>query len=442
MRQFSEKFVAGAVKNGCAEGVAREIWENIVKFGGYGFNKSHSTAYAMITWQTAYLKAHHRIAFLAANMSCEMHNSDKIKEFVDDARAGQNAVLPPDIACSDWDFLPEGDAIRFGFGAIKGTGSRAIEALLAARESLRAERRRIDLLALCSVTDPNAVPRPTWEALIKAGTFDSTGHNRGAVLAALNVALAEGAQAASDRRAGQGTLFVSNSGEHGSADGIDDAGSFTREETLRAEYEALGFYLSGHPLEDRSGLFAILSSTSMREVQSLPGGSQVTLGGLIVALKENVTRAGKKMARFRLEDLYGGVNVTCFPRVYEEHRALLVEDSVVICRGKVEERGEDEASSAVGILLEGVLDFDSALRSFRGGLIIRLAPEDRAKVAELARLVEGHRGPHRLFFEVEGEDGRLRRVRSNERHSVNISTQLAQGIEGLLGSGRTKLARI
>jgi DNA polymerase-3 subunit alpha len=211
---------------------------------------------------------------------------------------------------------------------------------------------------------------------------------------------------------------------------------------LRAEYEALGFYLSGHPLEDRSGLFAILSSTSMREVQSLPGGSQVTLGGLIVALKENVTRAGKKMARFRLEDLYGGVNVTCFPRVYEEHRALLVEDSVVICRGKVEERGEDEASSAVGILLEGVLDFDSALRSFRGGLIIRLAPEDRAKVAELARLVEGHRGPHRLFFEVEGEDGRLRRVRSNERHSVNISTQLAQGIEGLLGSGRTKLARI
>ncbi len=442
MRQFSEKFVAGAVQNGCAAGTAREIWENIVEFGGYGFNKSHSTAYAMITWQTAYLKAHHRLEFLAANMSCEMQNSDKIKEFVDDVKSGGHAVLLPDIERSAWDFLPEGNAIRFGFGAIKGTGERAIEALIAARERLRARGTRAGLLELCAEVDSSAVPRLTWEALIKAGSFDATGHDRGAVLAALDTAMAEGARIADDRRAGQGALFGDGGDSQVSGDGIDDGRAFTREETLRAEYAALGFYLSGHPLEKRSGLFTILSTTNMREIQAVPGGAEVLLGGLIVALRENTTRAGKKMARFRLEDLHGGVDVTCFPRVYEEHRALLVEDSVVICRGKVEERAEDDPSSAVGLLLDEVLDFDSALGSFRGSLIIRLAPQDRAKLPALARLCDGHRGPHRLFFEIEGEDGRQRRVRSSERHSVTISTELAQGIESLLGAGRAKLARI
>ena len=127
MARFSAKFVEGAVENGCPEGTAREVWDNIVKFGGYGFNKSHSAAYAVITWRTAFLKANFRREFLAANMSCEMHDSDKIKDLLDDARRADIAVLPPDIERSEWEFVPEGDGIRFGFGAIKGTGSKAVE---------------------------------------------------------------------------------------------------------------------------------------------------------------------------------------------------------------------------------------------------------------------------------------------------------------------------
>jgi DNA polymerase-3 subunit alpha len=442
MNKFSEQFVAGAVKNGCAERAATEIWESIVKFGGYGFNKSHSTAYALITWHTAYLKAHHRIEFLAANMSCEMQSSDKIKEFVDDARAARIRVLPPDVARSAWGFMPEEGAIRFGFGAIKGTGEKAIEAVVQARERLAARGTAPSLHALCAEADPAAVTKLTWEALIKAGSYDSTGHDRGAVLAALETAMVEGVRAANDRKAGQGSLFGAEEGAGSAGDGIDPARAFARAETLKAEYEALGFYLSGHPLEDRAGLFALLSSTNTRDLQSLPGGSEVTLGGLIVGLKESTTKTGKKMARFRLEDMQGGVNVTCFPRVYERGKPLIVEDSVVICRGRLEERSGEDSTSSVGLLLDHVLLLEDALQSFTGGLIVHLLPSDDALLPRISELVRAHRGASRLFFEIEGLDGHVRRVRSSERHSVRISTELARGIEGILGSGRTKLARL
>ena len=443
MNKFSAQFVRGAVENGCAEGAARETWEGIVKFGGYGFNKSHSTAYALITWQTAFLKAHHRIEFLAANMSCELQSSDKIKEFVDDARAAGIKVLPPDVARSQWEFLPEDDAIRFGFGAIKGTGQKAIEAVLAARAQLEARKVSATLHTLCAEADPGAVTKLTWEALIKAGSFDSHGHERGAVLAALETALVEGVRAAHDKKAGQGSLFGA-ADEDGSdaGDGIDPARSFARADTLKAEYEVLGFYLSGHPLEDRAGLFALLSSTNARDIQALAGGSEVTLGGLIVALKESTTKTGKKMARFRLEDLQGGVNVTCFPRTFEQYKSLIVEDSVVICRGKLEERTSEDGSSPVGILLDQVMLLEQALQTFKGGLVIRLTPHDDVLLPRISSLVSSHRGASRLLFEIEGTDGRLRRVRSSERHNVRISTELAKGIEGILGSGRAKLARL
>jgi DNA polymerase-3 subunit alpha len=443
MQKFSAQFVSGAVKNGCAEAAAQEIWDGIVKFGGYGFNKSHSTAYALITWQTAFLKAHHRIEFVAANMSCEMQNSDKIKEFLDDAKSSGIAVLQPDVARSEWEFHPEGAAIRFGFGAIKGTGQKAIDAIVAARARLLLRKEPAGLHSLCAEADPAAVTKLTWEALIKAGAFDALGHNRGAVLAALEVAMAEGVRTANDKKAGQSLLFGGPEPEaSGASDGIDPARAFSRADTLKAEYEALGFYLSGHPLEDRAGLFALLSSTNSRDICRLPGGSEVTLGGLVVGFKESMTKTGKKMARFRLEDLHGGINVTVFPRTFDQFRHLLSEDAVVICKGRLEERATDEATTTLGLLLDEVFQQEEALKNFKGGLVVRLRPEDDDKLVPLASVMRSHRGPSRLFFEVEGSDGRLRRVRSSERHSVRISTDLARAIESVLGSGRTKLARM
>jgi len=446
MQKFAEQFVTGSVANGCAEQTAREIWDNIVKFGGYGFNKSHSTAYALITYQTAWCKANHRSAFMAANLSCEMESSDKVKALCDDARRSRIAVLPPDARSSDWEFAVEPDGIRFGLGAIKGTGSRAVQAFLRARQELVAEGRELDLHGIAERTDPAECPRLCWEAIIKAGAFDFTGHNRGAVLAALDSALAEASRAASDRKAGQGSLFDAPADPPAGAaaersDGIDDSKALSRQDTLRAEYEVLGFYLSGHPLEERAGLFSILSTVRTTDLATRAPGSEVWLAGLIVGLSELVVKsgslAGRKMARMRLEDLEGGVPVTVFPRTFEEFREHLVEDAVVVCRGKVEERSEEPA-----LILEEVLPVDAALRRFEGGLLIHLEPEDAGLLPSLKGLLTRHPGKRPLFFHVRGNDGHLRRVRVHQELRVDINADLAREVDDLLGRGRVRLVRL
>ena len=445
MEQFAAKFVEGAVKNGCAENIARETWDNIVKFGGYGFNKSHSTAYAVLTYQTAYLKANHRAAFLAANLSCEMSDSDKVKAFVDDARRAHIAVLPPAIEKSVWEFALEGESLRFGFGAIKGTGEKAIEALVAARERVRAKQAPVALHELCGEIDPHEVGKTNLEALIKAGCFDSTGHNRGAVLAALETALVDAARATADRKSGQKGLFEAAGAPSPAAgkrgDGIDDAKSWTKQDTLRAEYEVLGFYLSGHPLEERAGLLTLLSSTRMDELGNLPGGAEVTLAGLILGKSELVVKTGKmmgkKMARFRLEDLRGSVGVTCFPRTYEEQRAKIEDGAIVVVRGKLEADSEEPA-----LLLDEVFTVEEAIARFQGGIVVAVEESDAHLLDELKRTLERHKGGRPVFLSVRGADGKVRRVKAGPNWSVSISEPFAKEVDALLGRGRVRLARV
>ena len=204
----------------------------------------------------------------------------------------------------------------------------------------------------------------------------------------------------------------------------------------------LGFYLSGHPLEERAGLFGILSTTDTRALQNLAGGAEITLGGLVVGLKEITTRAGKKMARFRLEDLEGGVAVTVFPRTWEAVKEeALKDDTVVICRGKLEER-DDEGQGEVGILLDQVLPLDEAMSQFNGAFVVHLMPADHARIAELSETIGRYKGDNRLFLEIEGADGHKRRVRAGKRHGVRISAELIGELDSLLGPGRVALARM
>ena len=445
--KFAEQFVQGAQKSGASEAVAREIWDNIVKFGGYGFNKSHSTAYALITYQTAYLKANFRTAFLAANFSCEMGNSDKVKELLDDAKKSGVMLLHPDMRCSGWEFEPEGDAIRFGLGAIKGTGQKALFALLAVRDEFVREKTPFGLHELCARCDPQEVSRTTWEALIKAGAFEYTGHNRGALLFALDSAMSESQRAATDRRAGQSSLFetapiAGAAREHSPAgDGIDDSMAFSQADTLRAEHDALGFYLSGHPLQERAGLFALLSNTRTDELAARSAGTEVLIAGLIVGLTQTVvksgTYAGKKMARFRLEDLHGNAQVTVFPRTFEAFRQLLVDDTVVLARGKLDERGEEPA-----LILEELMSIDDALKRFEGGLVVQLSPADAENLALLRSTLLRHPGKRPLFFLVTGDDGHVRRVRAGNELRVDINPRLAEEVDSLLGKCRVRLARM
>ena len=445
MQKFSAQFLEGALENGCEKALAQETWDNIVKFGGYGFNKSHSTAYALVSYQTAYLKAHFRACFLAGNLSCEMGDSDKVKELLDDARHSGIEVRLPDIERSDWEFAVEGDAIRFGFGAVKGTGQKAVEALLAARDELTGEKKLATLHELFQKASPADVGKGAMEAIIKSGAFDTGGHNRGAVLAALDSAFADGVKAAEDRASGQGSLFGGGGDAAESpqpaGDGIDDSRAWEKAETLKAEFEVLGFYLSGHPLEERAGLISMLSSGGTDQLAELAGASDISLAGMIMGLSENLVKsgryAGQKMARFRLEDLKGHVNVTCFPRTFEEVKERLAEGAVAVIRGKLEEDSEEPS-----MILDEIMTLEEALSRFQGGLMINLGPEDIGLLGDLKQTFDRHKGQQPLYFQVTGSDGASRRVRAGNGYTVAITNDLAVEVDRLLGHGRVHMARV
>ncbi len=447
MQKFSEQFVTGAVANGCARDVAQEVWDNILKFGGYGFNKSHSTAYAVLTYQTAYLKANFRSAFLAANLSCEMSNAKKVKEFVDDARKSSVELRAPSIERSVWEFEPEGDALRYGFGAIKGTGQKAIESIVEARLAMQVKKAAPTLHGLCSEVDAQTAGKVCWEALIKAGAFDPLDDDRGALLASIEAVMAEGARAAADRKAGQGSLFgdappvTGNAGAAASRPAGPRVGTLEKADILRAEYEVLGFYLSGHPLEERAGLLALLSSVGVDGLPGIPGGTEITIAGMILGKSEVVvksgTMAGRKMCRFRLEDLSGNVGVTCFPRTYEEQRAKLEDGNTVLLRVRVEEGAEEPA-----LLLEEIWTIEEALGRFQGGVVVNVAPEDEHLLPDLRRMLDGHKGRAPFYLQVQGLDGRTRRVRAGGDCRVAISERFAADVDTLLGKGRVHLARV
>ena len=451
MQKFSAQFVDGAVSNGCDEEVARNTWDNIIKFGGYGFNKSHSAAYALITYQTAYLKAHHRTDFLAANFSCEMSDSNKIKDFIDDSKRSGIEVLMPSALESEWEFLPTttsegGEAIRFGMGAVKGTGRAAVEAMVRERAKLLEKDDQLGFHSLVTAVDPHDMGKIAWEALIKAGSFDELGHNRGALLAALDSAMTDASSAAKDRRSGQSSMFDAFGGAEEPEDdhevGIDDSFAIEKAEALRLEYEVLGFYLSGHPLEERAGLVSLLSSCPIRKLPELASREgTVRIAGLVLQKAELVVKsgrmAGSKMCRFRLEDLSGSVGVTCFPRTYETARDLIEDGAVLLCSGKLEE-GADEPA----MLLDEVMSLSDALRRFRGGLELKVSPADREKLQELRQTCERHPGENPLFFQALGEDGLTRRVRASKERSVAISEELATELCDLLGHDRVGIVRL
>ena len=449
MQAFSAQFIEGATSRGCSKDVAEQVWENVVKFGGYGFNKSHSAAYALITYQTAYMKANYRTAFLAANLSCEMSNSDTVKAFVEDARHSNIEVLPPDVRHSCWEFEPEGNAIRFGMGAIKGTGHKAIEALESARAELLQEDKSLGLHLLASSVDPSEVGRTTWEAMIKAGAFDWSGLDRGVVLHELEGALADGARAAADRRAGQGSLFgvAEESPAPGApdpqsaGDPPDSAHVLTEQERLRAEFEVLGFYLTGHPLEERAGLVSLLSSAPTTELAQRIGAGEVRIAGLVTGLSENLVKsgrlAGQKMARFRIEDLSGSVGVVCFPRTWEECRDKIEDGAILVLTGKLEEDRDEP-----GILCDSVATLSDALTRFVGALSLSIEPDHRDLLPRIKGTLAKHRGARPVYLMVTGNDGVSRRVRAGGELGVTISEELAEDLVGLLGKERVGLVKV
>ncbi|HUF78038.1 MAG TPA: DNA polymerase III subunit alpha, partial [Thermoanaerobaculia bacterium] len=329
MEEQKERFLDGAESRGVDRRKAQELWDHIEPFAGYGFNKSHSVAYAMLAYKTAYLKAHYPVAFMAAMLNSELSSSDAVAKYLRECRAMAIEVLAPDVNESGWTFTVVGAAIRFGLGAVKGVGEGAVEGILEAR---RAAVRFESLAHFAAAVDLRQLNHKVFESLIKAGCFDSLGVHRAALWQGLDPILGWALQRRRDQESGQAALFGG-----AQAVALEPAPDpvipeWPDRERLSNEKEALGLYLTGNPLSEHAAALERLTSHTVEEaVTEAPEGT-VTLGGLIARLSQTKIKSGvntgRLMARFVLEDLSGRIPVTLFASQTEQFGHLLEEEAV------------------------------------------------------------------------------------------------------------------
>jgi DNA polymerase-3 subunit alpha len=370
MDKEKSKFLDGARANKIDPKIADQVFELMAFFAGYGFNRSHSAAYGWITYQTAFLKAHYPHEFMAGLMSCDADNVDNIVKFIAEARAMGLVVERPDINESLQDFtvtrassavdkvVPAADAeladkvIRFGLGAVKGVGGTAVEAILDARAN---EGSFTSVYELCRRVDTQRCNRRVLEQLIKSGGLDGLpgSHHRAQLLGALDGALERGASEQRDRRSGQTSLFglfaaqepmKVPQGSPGMGEVYPDIEIWGPKQLLAFEKEALGFYVSGHPLDRyRGDLQRYANAATSDFLSGKRGVGDAAIGGIVSQYREMITKKGDKMARFMLEDAEGMLEVIAFPKTFEKVRHVLVSDEPILCSGTVKNEGNAEA---------------------------------------------------------------------------------------------------
>ena len=377
MAQQREIFVAGAEKNGLAKSKAMQLFDLMEKFAGYGFNKSHAAAYALLAYQTAYMKAHHAAAFIAANLSAVMDDTDKVRQFHEDGVANGLEILPPDVNASEYRFVPvDRKTVRYGLGAVRGTGESAINAILEARSQGPFK----DLYDFCSRVDKRIVNRRVVEALVRAGAFDCVDANRARLLASVGRALEAAEQA--EREASQVSLFGENEAPRGGEHVYVDAPAWDMRQKLLEEKVALGFYLSGH-------LFSVYERELARfprvPLARLSAGERVWMAGIVVAARSQMTRRGRMMV-VMLDDGSAQVEISVFNELFEKHRDKLKEDSLLIVAGKVQ---NDDFSGGLRVTAEDLLDL-AAVRG-RYAARLRIALNGQADARRLQQALAPYR---------------------------------------------------
>ncbi|MEN6505100.1 MAG: DNA polymerase III subunit alpha [Planctomycetaceae bacterium] len=447
-------FLTGAKENGISESEAQELFELILKFAGYGFNKAHSTRYAIVAYQTAYFKVYHPREFMAALLTFECGDTDKVVQYMTEAQRMGISVAPPDINTCASDFTVDGDRVRFGLAAVKGVGEKAVHSILEAR--CRAKTFR-DLFHFCRETDLHAVNRSVIEALIKCGAFDAHGASRAAMIAVVEQAIAMGQEAAADRKSGQMSLL----GGMGLAADADAPAKFPNVEPwseaqlLAAEKETLGFYVTSHPLIHYARELEALSypkDTKLSNLDALAAGAQVTIGCMIASVRATVTKtgrsAGKKMAMLTIEDLTGKADAVVFSESYEKFKDELEVERMVFIVGTVDRRRERP-----NIIVDNVIPIDKALEELTGSITLRLPPGAAPELTDAApqaaqpapasgpilprlkALLSAHRGGGSVYLELHPVEhsGVVAKMRLGKDYAVAPSRKLVDALVELLG---------
>jgi DNA polymerase-3 subunit alpha len=439
------EFVAGAQERGMSAAKARELFELIEKFAGYGFNKSHSTAYAAIAYQTAYLKANYPIEFMAALLSCGMEDTTRIAEHVDDCRRMKISILPPDVNRSQVRFAVEGEAIRFGMAAIRGVGEQAVAAVVAERDARGPFK---DIFDLTERLDPKQLTRTVLETLIKAGALDTFGPNRNQHAAAIDRAMQGAVSKQRDKAAGQRSLFDMDGPAGASSaskepdNALPPAPDLTQAQKLAAEKEVFGFYLTSHPLTQHSAVISVLATHTVADVVSLNDKADVRLAGMISSVKKTTTKkpsrnGNTRYANFDFEDLGGIVRCIMWPEEFAHFGDKVVPEMICVIEGKVDRRGREP-----NIVVNSLLTLDEARRRMTDCIALQVVRgmHDDTTLVRVRDILKRHPGGCDVRIEVLSYDDRTpdRRnrfvVKAGGEFRASATPELKAELNDALGS--------
>lgn len=433
-------FLAGAAKNGVAERVAREIFEQMETFAAYGFNKSHSAAYALVSYQTAYLKAHYREEFLAGLMTLEMSDIDKTYKNIAECRESHIPILPPDVNESFADFTvgraQNGDRrpIRFGLGAVRGVGAKAIEAIVAAREEGGAFT---SLGEFCERVQMQQVNKRVLDSLIKCGAFDSTGAPRRAMAEILDAVCqwaSQGTRQPEDTNQmglfAPGSLNIVRSGPPP----LPDVPEWEPRERLRAERDTIGFFITGHPLDKYERDLKRFTDATTADVRRRAHQAKIQVGGVIHSLKLKNSKKGDRYATFNLEDRVGVVEAIAWPETYRRCEQLIHGTEPVVVSGSVDVREE-----RYQLIVDGVRMLTEAQEESVKQVHIALRAErvSQDALVTLRRTLEGHRGTCNAYLHLLLPNRTETVIALPAELKVAPTERMVEDVEQLFGSGVT-----
>ncbi|MFW5968243.1 MAG: DNA polymerase III subunit alpha, partial [Persicimonas sp.] len=451
MQKQKKIFIDGATDKGVDAQKAEEIFDLMAYFSGYGFNKSHSAAYALITYQTAYLKAHYPVEFMAALMTSDRSNTDKIVRFINEAKEMGIEVLPPDVNESRLDFSVSGGKIRFGLAAIKGVGEGVVESIIETRDEGGPFESIYDF---CARVDHSSINKRTIEALVKSGAFDSIApdgadsrfigdicHSRAKMFGAIEMAVNRGQQQQHDAEVGQSSIFGMMS-EDKKEDVLEEhypeTDAWSDRELLQFEKDLLGFYVTGHPLDRFDGELGLYGITPAEKISGgkIEHRDDVIVCGVVSSMRERSLKSGDgRMAFVDLEDKTGHVDVIVFSRCFAECEEELKSGEPILIRGSVQEEGEGDARSWK-VRADSIERLLEARRQKVSRLCVELHVDEVAEetLPRLKRLFSAHRGPcpTSLIFHVENGDGRGKiELGLPDQYAVDPSDELVMSLDRL-----------
>lgn len=429
MAAMREKFLAGAKEKKVPVAKAEKLFDLMAQFAGYGFNKSHSAAYALVAYHTAYLKTHYSVEFMAALLTSEIGNPDKLTHYLNECRDMGIDILPPDLNSSERMFTPSNGQIRFGLTAIKNVGDAAIVSVVEARNKLG---RFDNIFQFCEHVDLRLLNKRVIESLIKAGAADSMGARRSQMLTVLDRAMEWGQRRQRMAESGQHGLFGGGS-DSATAPPVDlpDAPELSESERLAGEKELLGFYVTGHPLEKYLSGLRLLTQANTSVIEEAPNDSPITLGGILSNIRIRPSRKGALWGAGVLEDLRGTVDLLIFPQALQRLQGVLKADAALLIKGKVR---HDENARAKVVVSEAK-PLEAAIASKKPPLHIRINPENVSPdlLGKLDGLLRSHPGSNPVLFEVERPGDFRVLMKSQDPKVVDATDELMAGLRGLLG---------